>query len=414
MDITIVLVIVVVFSFIVSHALERQGRLAALSTAVFLALGAIIGPRVTGWLGESTLEVIHPVLSLMLGMLGFSLGLMLRTHLNKTWSLPLQIIGALLVMGLTGAACFFFLWAVDGEMAFESRLGTSATVGILACVVSVVQIDEVIAALKASGPVTDGLRSYAVVSEMVAVLAFGVVAAFLRSNYTAIPLLGEFSALGWLFASVLIGIVSGGLFTIFMGEENSTSRVFLTTVGSVIFASGVAAGFGLSPLFVNFIAGATVAAFCRQAPDIERDIESLQRPIFVLLFILAGATWEPIAWILYAFVPIYLAARLLGLRVGTSLASAGLSGTRGGFGGALIAQSAFALAIALNFLQLRPSQAPFVLTVLLIAVLVQGPFSTRLLRRALANAEEIEVDFASILEPAEPEAPAAHHHHSHG
>ncbi len=402
MDTTIVLVVVVVFSFVVSRVLERYGRLSALSTALYLSVGGVVGPQVLGGLTSEALSHLQPVLSMLLGMLGFGLGLRLRTHLGRAASVPYQIMGALVVMVLVGAACFGFLTFALPGLALEAQLGVSATMGTVACLVSVATLDQAMAQLKARGPVTSSLRSFAVVSEVVAILSFGVVAAFVRSNYTALKWLGELTATEWVVGSALVGLLSGGLFTVFIGKESSSSRIFLATVGIVIFASGVASGLGVSPLFVSLIAGASVAALSSQTARLEVEVDRLQQPIFVLLFILAGAMWTPVPWVFVAFVPIYIGVRVMGFRLGSWVVASELSEGRRGYGGALLSQSAFAVAVSLNFLQISPAHAPLVLTTVLMAVVLQEPLAPGLVRRALADAEEIDVTFEALAEGVDP------------
>ncbi len=393
MNTTIVLVVVVVFAFVAGRLLQRvTGKWAAIpGGAGYLALGALVGPIGLNFVDQASLDHLQPLVSLLLGLLGFDVGLMLRSRMGDTSTLPARLLATAVVIGLVGGGIFAAVTLGFPEAALDLRISASATLGLAAAVASVSGIERMAAGLNAGGWVTQSLVSFALIGEVLAILGFGVVSAGVRAENVAIRWLGELTTTEWLASSAAVGLVCGLLFTAFIGRETASPRIFLATVGSVIFTSGMASGLGVSPLFVNLIAGATVALLSSRAQFLVGVVHKLEHPVLVVLLVLAGAMWSPAPLWLWGLVPLYVVLRFVGIRVGSALALTTLTERppARGFGSGLMAPGAVSVAIAINLAQLQPSLAPTILTTLLVAFVVQEVLAGRLLRRVLGDAEEI-------------------------
>jgi len=159
----------------------------------------------------------------------------------------------------------------------------------------------------------------------------------------------------------------------------------------VTFASGVGAALGISPLFINLLAGVTVAATSAHAARVEAHLERLQHPLFVLIMIFAGAHFVPVrgwAWLLPA---VYVVARYLLRRLLTplSLRMLVVDGPRvGRIGHGLLSQGTLAVAIALDFVLQNPRHHALVLGTVLIGAFLSDLWSDRALASLLADAGE--------------------------
>ena len=413
MNTTIALVLIIVFAFVASRLLKRHApAYFAFSGAEYLALGVVLGPLVTNFVTPTALLHLGPVISLLLGLVGFTLGLMLREHVSNIRVVAPRFLAAIIAIAIPGAACYLFLrYAPIEGLADEYMLLLSAAIGVVASVSSTSRIDAVARLLSADGWVTRNLRAFSVVSDVIAVFCFGVISAAMRTRVVTTDLFDRFNTLSWLGASVLIGFICGLLFIAFIGKVRSTPHIFLATLGCVIFASGVASAVGLSPLFVNLIVGATLALLSPHTEILRPVIQRLEHPTFILLLIFAGIVWEPVGQVwLWAFLPIYLVVRFVGLRVGTGSMLPLIPGhTRvRRFGMGLLAQGVIAVAIAVDFWQLSPEHSSFVLTTLLLAILAQDFLATRALRRVLADAEELYTDMI-VAEGGASELPGPEH-----
>ena len=262
-------------------------------------------------------------------------------------------------------------------------------VGASACVASPFVIDSSAKMLRARGPVTELLRGSATISQVLAVIVIGMALATARSTEAANRV-----GLGigvWAAAAAVVGIICGLLFTLFIGDEKDPTRIFLATAGAVIFASGVGTALGISPLFVNLVAGTTVAITSRHAESLREELDRLQHPLFVLVMIFAGALWAPVSGWAWVFPLVYLVVRFLARRLWTQSMARLMSPTplrAARLGNGLLAQGTMAVAVGVDFSQRFPDYAPAVLTTVLIGTLVSDLWSARALRSVLLDAGE--------------------------
>ncbi len=412
MSLTILLVLVVIFSFGFGHLLTRYvSRYIALSGAEYLLVGVLIGPQVPPRLmTEESLARLEPFIALLLGLVGFVVALHTRDVFRTVRNGLAGLISAVLVLVTVAGTMLFladrllppapnaltFHWEVlrTSQHALVLSLTTShlwmaLALGAAACVASPFVIESSARILRAQGPVTDLLRGSATLSQVLAVVVVGVAVATARSPDTAT---GVGLSVGMTLATAgVVGVVCGLLFTLFIGQEKDAVRIFLATAGAVIFASGVGTALGLSPLFVNLVAGVTVALTSRHAQRLRDELDRLQHPLFVLVMIFAGALWSPVAGWVWLFPITYFAVRYVARRAFTRatvriLAPPQVLSTRIGKG--LLAQGTMAVAVGVDFSQRFPHYASAVLTTVLIGTLVSDLWSARALRAVLLDAGE--------------------------
>ncbi|HSD88814.1 MAG TPA: cation:proton antiporter [Kofleriaceae bacterium] len=411
LSLPIIIVAVVVFSVATTAALHRWGRgRLALSGVEYLLVGAIAGPFVTGLLDDVVMSQLDAVVSVILGLAGFSLGLHLRTHLRGFGALQVGVIVAVITAGLVGGSVYGLLSTVYAPDAlYEHRLWIALALGAAAPAVSAMAIDLVVARTAAAGSVTEMVRGLAASGNFVAVVIAGAAIATRRASL-------ESSRLGvtepqWLAAILLLGIICGLLFRIFLGRSTADDdRTFLASCGVIILTSGLAAALGISPLFTCAAAGATVSLTSRQTGTLEQVMERLERPALAMLSIFAGAMWRPIDGLVWVLPLAYVVVRLVAVRIAARL---GLMSRPSlapvvSVGSALLAQGSVAAAIAINHAQIYPDEGPLVLATILTPMVLIDAIAPGRLRRFFSNAGE---SGRSRLRPAEgvaiAEAPAA-------
>ncbi|HNS97231.1 MAG TPA: hypothetical protein PLJ27_19640 [Polyangiaceae bacterium] len=412
MSVTILLVLVVIFSFAFGHLLTRYvSRYIALSGAEYLLVGLLIGPQVPPRLmTHDSLALLEPFIALLLGLVGFVVALHTRDVFRNLRITMVGLVSATFVLLIVAGAMLFLadrlLVPAPGSLHFEweifrtqrhalvltlstSHLWMSLALGAAACVASPFVIDSAARMLKASGPVTELLHGSATLSQVLAVIVVGVAATTARSTDTATGV--GLSAGMALLTAVVVGVICGLLFTLFIGQEKDAVRIFLATAGAVIFASGVGTALGLSPLFVNLVAGITVALTSRHTQRLRDELDRLQHPLFVLIMIFGGALWAPVegwVWLLPIF---YIAVRYAVRRAFTRLtvrvvAPSHVLSPRIGLG--LLSQGTMAVAIGVDFSQRFPHYSASVLTTVLAGTLVSDLWSARSLRSVLLDAGE--------------------------
>ena len=91
-------------------------------------------------------------------------------------------------------------------------------------------------------------------------------------------------------------------------------------LGSVSFTAGMASFLRLSPLVVCFIVGLILVNLPGTSKErIREALEHMERPIYLLFLLIAGALWEMTAWQGWVLMLLFVPARLLGKWLGVKL-----------------------------------------------------------------------------------------------
>ncbi len=430
MSVTLLLVVVVISSFIIGRLVARfASRYVVLSGAEYMLVGVLIGPHAgLGLLHESTLDFVRPLISLLLGLTGFVVGLRGREAIKTPRLAFLGFGSALGVVALTGACLLPLLVSlVPGDLhhvVFQRELlrGTdwlfevyltsdhlwlALCIGAAAAVTSSVLIEGLIRVHGAAGPVTDVLQAAARASQLTAVIVLGLVLATTRAAEGSGGSI-SLHVWQWEVAAIAGSVVLGLLFGLFIGKDSDPSRIFLASVGLVTFAAGAGAVLAVSPLFVNLLAGLTVATTSSHAGRLRHELDRLQHVLFVLTMIFAGALWSPVrglAWLMpFAYVVVRVAARRLVTGFFSRLL---LSEPVPRIGLAFLGQGTLATAIAVDFAMRFPKWESLVLTTVLLGTLLSELFSQRVTRRVLSDAGELGSDVNLAPEPKTSSSPPA-------
>jgi Kef-type K+ transport system membrane component KefB len=407
MSVTILFVALVVFAFFATHLINRYAsRILPASGAEYLVIGALIGPQIPPRvLTPSSLAQLTPLVSLLLGLSGFLVGLQATRGVRDIRSSSVGVAVALSTLfalsvvfaGLYGSLVLpvetpliqAWLYAVKGFQVELFLTRSQITVAVVLAATATVTFSSSLSGLERSRladvPAYRLLRMCAFYGQCVAISAVAAVLAWSRAETLA----AELPAGGWFAAVLLLGVVLGVCFTLFVGREQSGSRIFVATVGTVTFGAGVGAELGVSPMFVNLVAGATVALTSRHRDNLRREVKRLQHPISVLLLVLTGALWvAPEHRLLWLFPPVYLAGRWLARRslpvIWTRLLT-NIDSTRVGVG--LLGQGTLAVAVAVDYALQAPQHAGLVLTTALVGTLAFDVFAQGALERYLVDAE---------------------------
>ncbi|EDM80017.1 hypothetical protein PPSIR1_20359 [Plesiocystis pacifica SIR-1] len=414
MNTTLVLVALLVFAFAVSRLLHRYAeRVAMVSGIEYAVVGALIGPQAPhGLVGPEMLEALDLLITLMLGLLGFMIGLHARQAMRRFEHFLAGSLSGLIVCGVVAAACLgLFQWIEPSHLAdpdplivvpvfaddshlYElwasgEALWLALTLGAAACVASTTGIQNAALRWRAEGPPVTLLHDLAAAGQVIAVLVFGLALAGDRAVIAA----GDYglSIAEWAMVIAVAGGLTGLLFTIFISGAEDDLRLYVASIGVVIFAAGIGDALGVSPLFVNLVAGITVAATSGHGDRLRANLDQLEHPTSVLLMVFAGMSWSPVRPLMWlipaAYLLLRLGTRLWATRLAVSTFTQGVEFRRLGPG--LLGQGTLAAAIALSYAQDHPATGGVVLTAVLVPMLISDLFSSRSLRWVLANAGAI-------------------------
>lgn len=282
-----------------------------LSGLPFVLLGLLARAPGIDVLNEEVVVQLTPLLQFGLGWIGFHTGFQLDSRSADQFpkgsttivilltALPFVLIAAM-------SALTLYLLGLDTE---PRGLLQDATLLALAGALSAPAVGRLRAS--ASRAASELVRAIGILDDVVCVVAFACVAAWLRpaseSDTWVLP------GVGWVFVTFGIASVFGLVtYLVLRGTESRAEKTSLL-LGSVCLTTGIAAVFSLPPLVVCFLAGVLL----RNLPgddkaQLEASFSQLERPIYHLFLLIVGALWRPenaAGWLL---LPVFLAARTLG------------------------------------------------------------------------------------------------------
>ncbi len=391
------LVILVAAAFFAAHfASERLARrFLIVSGAEYLALGIVLGPQVTGILNPALLESLAPFPLLALGWIGVITGT--RFNLQELVKIPAVTYQVALLESVLTFTTVTALLLLALSWGFDTSVSVAApaaiTMGAIAVSSSRQTYSVVSAHLGTANPLVRQLDISAAINALVAAAIF----AWVLSAYHAAPAAATrpLTTTEWTVLTVALGGVGGMLFHLFLGPEGHIDRLFVALAGAIILVSGAAAYLQLSPLFAGVAFGFVLTNTSRRRVEIVTALLRIERPLFFVLLVFAGAMWRPSlrAWLLPVL--LFLTARAAGKIGGARLAARnlGLLPVLGPhWGWALLGQGGIAVAIGVDYLQQQALPfATIVFTATIASVLLTDLTSARVahtVANTIASADE--------------------------
>ena len=274
----------------------------------FVFLGVALGPEILGLLTQESIRQLFPLVGLALGWIGFLFGLQLDRRNLRHFPLGFYLIAlgqALLTLVLFLGVGGLILAGLGraGRVEFLLLAGAAAT----ACVSTPAGIALISTNFLVKGRIRDLLLFVASLDALVGIAALQVIYVLfppgnLVAGYPVAP------GLGWILAALGLGVVCGILFLWLTRPRPGPQELVLFLLGIAAFASGAALQLQISPLFVAVTMGAVVANLAPDPQRVFRLLEEWEKPIYVVLLILAGALMAfPTLWV----IPLTLAYALL-------------------------------------------------------------------------------------------------------
>lgn len=327
----------------------------------YIILGLALGPAVAGVVQEETLRSLSPAMSIGIGSIGLLAGLRLNPrkmagHLESshTW-VSFWIAGTtILVMG--GATLWALSWATRAQSVATvwPLLPLTLLVVATAVVSATTPLQYAVEHYQAKGWVSRCIVYVAEFSEVFGILLFGVA---LSINHKSAGL-SEYNldAVHWFVLQVALGGLLGGLFSIFIGNQEKSDKMLVAVLGIIIFSSGLAYYLKVSPLLINFMVGLVLATTSHFGSQLEEQLEQIEKPFYMVICFLAGLVWRPSwggGWLLLV-VPGYIGLRWMSKWLGGELAllAENKAAQVRGLGRGLLAQGGLSVAMVLSYLQI--------------------------------------------------------------
>ncbi|MER2063936.1 MAG: cation:proton antiporter [Alkalibacterium sp.] len=250
----------------------------------YILLGLLLGPSVLNFITGEVYGNLFFVNELALGMLAISVGTELHYRVFKTFGKNLVTI-SLGNAVLTVTLVTLFTWGLGLPIGYALILGT------LGLTVSPAGVVEVVKDTKAEGEMTQNLLGLVAFDNLVAILSFGMMVSFVQSfgneGASGIALVG--SVLADIGFGLLIGILSGLFIAYFIRQKTSNEKLLPLMLAAILFNTGIASMFGLSPVLTNIVAGIAITNLTNRKVLVASILNRIEMPVFIVFLTLAGA-----------------------------------------------------------------------------------------------------------------------------
>ena len=351
----------------------------------YLLAGILVGPSALGLVTDEHLHALRTFSEVGIGLILFSIGAVFE--LGRMRAIGRRLIILTLFESLVSA-----LLVTLGMLLLRQPWQVAVLLGAIAVPTGAASTLMVIRENNAAGPFTEALTGVIGLNNIVALVAFSVVALTLDmsalASRGAITLEGLSRAifpLVWqLVGSSALGFLVGLLLASWASQVVESGETLVLLIGSVLLTVGVAAALDLSPLVASLAVGATMANLSGKSRRLFAALSRTDPPLYVIFFVLAGADLDLAKLPALGLLGVaYVAARSGGKVVGAWYAarrSGSPSQVRRLLGMSLLAQAGLAVGLVILTRQRFPEIAPTVSTVVLGAVIVfeiVGPLAAR-------------------------------------
>ena len=266
--------------------------------------------------------------------------------------------------------------------------------------------------LDARGPASLTAIEVARLVSALAIAGFGFIFCLSHAGDTLF-LLPQYAFLEWFVIHVAIGGVLGVIFGLYLRGDLGEEQLLTVVLGMVIFSSGLAFYLQLSPIFVNFVLGLVLGMMQRGAVLVEEKLVRFERPLYIVLFFFAGASFplEGMWWWAPFLVVPYLILRHGGRWLGSVVAVRLSSGEERmpPLGRVLLVPGGLSVAMLLDFHQVfaRLNYEASVYGLVLLGIVLSEFVAHRRARSWLIDATDVDpakIRRASTLRAGGPKA----------
>jgi Kef-type K+ transport system membrane component KefB len=354
----------------------------------YMITGLVLGPSVLGFISTATLDQIHLVNEIALGLILFAIGGEIQwQHLKSMGTKVLSIalaesFGAFLLV-------FCVTYAIQQDLSLAFLLGAIS----MATAPGVTLL--VIREYHARGPLTDTLLAVVAINNVLCLVIFRI----LFAGYN-ILLESPVSGVLWhlaldLAGSVVIGAIIGWIITIWEQRINDLSELLLVIIGGLLIGIGIANTIGISYLLICLVIGAVTNNLSMMHRLVYAELRQTEMPFYIAFFVLSGASLHLSALMDLGFLGLaYLIVRPAGKYVASYFVARKCKFpdvVSTNLGMALIPQAGVAIGLVITVMESQPDLGQIIGTVIFSSVIVYegiGPFFTRL---GLKRANEIHL-----------------------
>ena len=285
----------------------------------FFLVGVAFGPSMSGLIDRPTLLSLAPVFSLGLAWVGLLYGLQFNLH--QVVRVPRRLWAAALVQFAVGAGAMFL--ALMGIRTFteDTFLEHIPSVLALSLILSPASLPFLSLLHREEGhsfrKEVVSVRVVAALDDLYPLLGLFVLSLVALRGGTEGGLEAPWGTFGVpLLALCGISLMSALALNLLATRLLWQDRFFLVVLASWLLVAGMASSIGFSSLVAGFFSGVVVANVSRQRGRIVETMETMEKPVYLLLLVLLGAwlqfsvSWTFLGLVVGALVLVRTSARI--------------------------------------------------------------------------------------------------------
>lgn len=315
---------------------RRLGLTVLLSSGLpFLAMGVVFHLPGVGVLTDDVVKDLRPVLEFGLGWLGFVVGT--QFDVRELDAMPpktgnVVVAESLIPFIAVAVACFVARVALDPyatpEDFFTRRAYFFDTAGgdalrdalaLGACAAPAAPVAAVAIARSAGSFAASVVGRVTALNDVAGVIVIGLICAYFRPGDAVST--WHLPHIAWLFVTFGMGGTLGILTYVLIRSARSAAEEIALLLGAIGISAGMSGFLSISPLVTCAIAGALLTNLPhKQSRRLRETIVQVERPLYLIFLLVAGALWDPRDWQGWALVPIFVFARVMGKILGAVVA----------------------------------------------------------------------------------------------
>ncbi len=292
----------------------------------YIVIGIAIGQAGLQIVDQATIEMLKPFNYFALGLIAFVIGGELKKEVFRKYGR--QFMYTLFAEGLFAFVSVTLLVGFIGSLFLpDKRLvwGLALLIGTISSATDAASTLNVFTEYKTRGPLTITTLGIVALDDALAFLLFAIVASFIGSmtGYEHLGLMQSFGAIFYeIGGSIFVGVFSGMILSWMLRHYSEEDRILAFSLGAVLIVLGLSLAVNVDMLIAAMAMGTVVVNVTpRKSKEIFSLVGRFTPPIYVLFFVLVGATLDvrsvPLHIIIFVF--LYLGGRTLGKIAGARL-----------------------------------------------------------------------------------------------
>lgn len=318
---------------------RRLGLTVVLSSGLpFIAMGVVFRLPSVGILSDAVVDDLRPALEFGVGWLGFVVGM--QFDVRELDKVPPKTGGAVaaesvipMVASALAASAFFValdpVWAFGGARSVAEGFSVAFThtplrdgLALGACAAQTAPVAAVAIARGGAGPgslAAKLLDQITRIDDVAGVALLGLICAFFRPTDAFAA--WKLPHIAWIFVTLGMGGVLGILSYVLVRGARSGAEEIAYLLGAIALSAGMSGYLAISPLVTCAIAGALLINLPHDNFDrLKATMNQVERPLYLIFLVVAGALWDLRAWQGWALVPLFVLGRVGGKLSGAYVA----------------------------------------------------------------------------------------------